>query len=286
MTRMTAVRNLASQQKTQHICVPATSRSISVAKRILLLMACAFLCGASARWIVIIHAQDTKDKNPSFQSKLALQPEADRLRRRLGLRFLSPGREDTILSGLLTVGAVQSYVQIARMQDSGGEQVAVSLGGGKPDILWTSASGAVAAGLPVRGEDRAIIERIVLDSADQFIQAQMRGATYVTIGRRVRPEAAGSKLYSGPTWDVIMIIESATGGAEAPLSRARLYYINTATGLLDKVISKETGETIVAEFSGWTKVDGELDPRQITWRRNGQVIMQLTVDNFGHGSRQ
>lgn len=164
--------------------------------------------------------------------------------------------------------------------------MAVSLGADQPDIVWTAGTGGLANGASIGDEDRAIIERIVLDSPDQFVQAQVRGASYITIGRSVRPQEAGAGGYSGPTWNVIMVAEPQSIASASPLSRARFYYINTATGLLDRVVSKENGETIVAEFSGWTKVNGELDPGRIQWSRKGQLIMELIVDSIGHGSRQ
>jgi len=229
--------------------------------------------------------QGTPNKIASAHSQYSLQPEANRFRRRLGMRFVAQGKERTVLNGFLTIGGGKSHVQVKRDQDPAGEQVTISFAGGASDIVWTGATGALADGAPVARDDKAVAERIVLDSADQFIQAQMRGASYLTMGRSVRPETADPETYSGPTWDITIVTEPESAGNAAPLSRARVYYLNTATGLLDKVVSKENGETVVAEFSGWTNVYGELNPSRIQWSRNGKLIMEVTFNNIGHGSK-
>jgi hypothetical protein len=247
--------------------------------------ACICICQGGSTKTPNLYGQSSQQKSTALHAKYVLQPEADKLRRRLGSRFTVSGREDTILNGFLTVGMDRRHVQIVREQDLAGEKVVVHLAGNRSDIVWTGTTGALSSGLAVMDEDKAIIERIVLDSADQFIQAQMRGASYLTVGRSVRPETADPETYSGPTWDITIVTEPESAGNAAPLSRARVYYLNTATGLLDKVVSKENGETMVAEFSGWTNVNGELNPSRIQWSRNGKLIMEVTFNNIGHGSK-
>ncbi|HIK12994.1 MAG TPA: hypothetical protein IGS52_22500 [Oscillatoriaceae cyanobacterium M33_DOE_052] len=223
-----------------------------------------------------------------FHNRLSLQPVADRMRRRLGQRFQSPGREVSVMLGTLTIGTERHTVRIIRKQDLDSEQVDILLsGGGQPPLSWNSKEGAKVAGNAAAGSHRSLIERLVLDSPDQFILAQIRGAAYRIIARNVRPAEAGdSDDYTGPIWDLVRIGEPGDSDHKQPQSQWRIYYINVSTGLIEKVVSEEQGETIVAELSGWASQDGEMVPTRIVWSRNNQVIMELSLNNIGHGPKQ
>jgi hypothetical protein len=134
------------------------------------------------------------------------------------------------------------------------------------------------------GVERSLIERVTLDSPDQFIQAQLRMASYYTIARNVMPpEANGGDEYNGPVWDVVRITEPKGEGGGRPLGPIRHYFLNSSTGLPEKVVSDEQGQTIVAELSGWINQGGELLPTRIVWSRDKQIIMELTVKGFFAG---
>jgi hypothetical protein len=219
--------------------------------------------------------------------RLARQPEADRHRRLLGKRFLAPGREVTRLIGALRVGAQQYTSRITRDQAEGGESLTIGLNGGPATLTWNGKDGAKMGNSPATGETLALLERIALDSPDQFIQAQLRGASYFVVSNNARPsEAGGAENYAGPTWKIVRVSEPANSTLARPQSSWRLYYINNATGLIDKVLSQEQGETITAELSAWTNQRGEQVPTRITWTRNKLVIMELSLNNIGHEPKQ
>jgi hypothetical protein len=125
------------------------------------------------------------------------------------------------------------------------------------------------------------MERLVFDSPDQFVLAQLRGASYFVMGRNVRPDNAGEN-YSGPLWNIVRVSDPEIDEGRRPLSKWRLYYINTATGLIDRIESEVDGERTVAEFSGWTDVNGEKVPTEITWTKQGQRLMHFRLTNFSH----
>jgi hypothetical protein len=212
-----------------------------------------------------------------LHGKLSFQPEADKLRRRLGQRFLAAGREQLTITGTLTLGIEQHLVAIVRIQDDSGESVSIGFDGVPALLNWTPSGGARSQGLPATGATRALIERIALDSPDQFVLSQLRPTSYRTIARNVVPRgAADLEDYSGPAWDVVLVNEMGPSGSR-PLSDTRLYYINTKTGLLDKVVSREGGEPIVAELSSWTISVGENAPMRVTWKRGDQIVMDLNI---------
>jgi hypothetical protein len=221
-----------------------------------------------------------------LHSRLAFQPEVDRLRRRLGQRFVSSGREVSSMIGSVTINGQGFPVTIIRRQDDDDEQISISIAG-RPQLNWNGRDGARAAGGAATGDNRKLVERIALDSLDQFILAQLRLATYRTIGHNVVPAGAGDEEdYSGPSWDVVQVGEPPTSDTAKPLSQFRYYYINTSTGLIDRVISYEDETATFAEFSDWVDQAGEKLPSRITWKRNGAVVMELVLSGASHGPRQ
>lgn len=224
--------------------------------------------------------------NSVAQRNLSLQPEAFKLSRRLGKRF-SPGkRELSVLVGTLEVGPKSYPVRMTRRQTDAGEQVEIALSGKSDRLTWAEGQGAASTGA-LAESDRDLIERLVFDSPDQFVLAQLRGASYYTMGRNVRPEEAGDgDGYAGPVWNIVRISEPQGDEAKRPRSPWRLYHLNTNTGLIDRIISEIEGERIVASISEWTEIDGEKIPGKITWTRQQQVVMQFSLTNFSHGRQQ
>ncbi len=213
---------------------------------------------------------------------LALRPEALKLGRRLGRRFLGAGREVSVLAGTLTAGSDSRHVVIRRVRGEGDERVEVTLAG-KGRLTWDAEQGALSAGRPADAETRAVVERLALDGADQFVLAQTRGASYHTVARQARPDEGGSDGYAGPLYDLVRVGEPRREGDGGPASGWRLYYVNAATGLPEKVVSEEGGERIEAALSGWVERAGEFEPSRITWTSQGQTLMELTVTNVAHG---
>jgi hypothetical protein len=221
-----------------------------------------------------------------LQSRLSLQPEANKLRRRLGKRFIVAGKERSILVGTLTVGTQRSQVTVIRTQDDEGEKVEIALGVGPPSLTWNGTDGAKSAGKVADDVERSLIERLALDSPDQFVLAQLRGASYYTIARAAGSSGASdSKDYNGPFWDVVRVGEPEQATVNAPLSKWRIFHINTTTGLIDRIISQEQGEIVVAEISEWTDQGGEKVPTHISWSRGGKVGMELSLNNVAIGAR-
>ena len=222
-----------------------------------------------------------------LRSKLTLQPEADRMRRRLGQRFVKPGREVSVANGTLITVENSQQVRISRVQGDDDERVTIALGAGPVSMTWSGKEGAISSGKPASGAERLIIERLALDMPDQFVLAQLRGASYYTIARSVRPTSAGaSEDYTGPVWDIVRVSEPESVTQNRPQSPWRLYCINSETGLIERVHSQEEAGEIVAEVSGWTNRGGEISPSRIRWVRNQQVVMELVLNDVAFGPRQ
>ena len=216
---------------------------------------------------------------PSRSRNLSLQPEAFAMSRRLGQRFSSRNRHQTIISGTLRIGTDQRVISVLRRQTDDGERLEIAFIGSPALLTWSAADGPLSSGAAATGSDRELIERLVLDSPDQFVLAQLRGASYFTVARNVRPANAGDS-YNGPLWNIVRVNDPNVDEIRRPHSRWRLYYLNATTGLIDRIESELHGQRLVAEISGWTDVNGEKVPTQITWTREGQILMQYRWTSF------
>jgi len=193
----------------------------------------------------------------------------------------------SVVVGALTLGSERYTARIIRRQDDDDERLTIALNGGGPALAWSGLGGALSNDVAATGALRSLTERLALDSPDQFILAQLRGAAYYTVARMVRPSEAGdSDKYTGPIWNVVRVGEQSELTQNKQQSLWRLYYINTVTGLIDKVISEEQGQTMVAEISEWVTQNGEKIPAHVTWKLNKQVVMEFSLTNISHGPRQ
>jgi hypothetical protein len=230
-----------------------------------------------------VPSQKNQSAGTTVSRNLSLQPEAFNLGRRLGKRF-SPGkREQSSVVGTLTIGSEQRTVRTIRKQTDDGEQVEIKIDGSPGSLTWDAGQGALSSGARASGSDRDMIERLVLDSPDQFVLAQLRGASYYTIARNVRPAEAVDG-YRGSLWNIVRVDDPERDESKQPQSRWRLYYVNVTTGLIDRIESEVQGRRILAEIS-WTDANGEKLPAQITWTHQGQTMMQYSLTNFSHAEK-
>jgi len=244
-------------------------------------------CGATALLVTVSARRinndqstqkPTKSRSAAGRRNLSLQPEAMKVARQLGKRFLGDNSTTSALVGTLTIGSETRTIQIKRKQSEDGESVEIRVAGA-PVLSWDARHGALETDQQTTGSNRDLIERLVFDSPDQFILMQLRGASYYTVARSVRPEDA-TDGYSGPLWTIIRVDDAEREAAKTTTSRWRLYYINTETGLIDRIESEVEGQRIVAEISSWTDQGGEKLPAQIVWTRDGQPLMQYSLTNF------
>ena len=217
---------------------------------------------------------------------LSLQPEAFKLSRRLGNRFISSRSTSSTAVGTLITGTLQQSVNVVRNQTPTGENVGIGMSGTVGTLTWSDVDGPKASSSSLNEGQRMLIERLVLDSPDQFVLAQLRGASYYTVSRNVRDDLGGSDNYSGPLWDVIRVEEPATEASRRPLSNSRLYYLNVQTGLIDKIVSEVRGEKIEANVLEWVDQAGEQVPSRIVWKRGQETVQEFRLTSFATQPQQ
>jgi hypothetical protein len=225
-----------------------------------------------------LQGQGRNNRKPQARN-LSFQREAVKLARAVGKRFDSNKRSTSVLVGTLRIGSEQKQVQTKREQTDEGEKVEFKLSGGGGTLNWNPDQGALSAGSRAGGSDRDLIERLVLDSPDEFVLAQLRGASYTTVATHVRLSADGPT--NGKLWNVVRVDDPQTDEAKRALSPWRLFYINVLSGLIDRIESDFHGQQLTAEFI-WTEVNGEKVPAKITWTSQGQLLMEYQLQHFGH----
>jgi hypothetical protein len=210
---------------------------------------------------------------------LSLQPEAYRVARQLGKRFGAASRTVSTSSGQLSIAGTQQAMTITRRQAESGETIELSLA--DRALSWNADEGTKTnAGVPTENE-RLLLERLILDSPDNFVLAQLRGASYFTVARNVRPTDAIDG-YDGPLWNLVRVDEPQGDEKLQPLSTWRIYYINVQTGLPDRVEYQFNGKAITAEFLEWTDQQGEKAPARVRWSSDGQTVMEYRATNVSH----
>jgi hypothetical protein len=235
-------------------------------------------CAVSAVLIRGTSSQTPVQTRTGKMRNLSLQPEAFKLSRRLGNRFASFRQTSSTLAGTLITGTLQQDVNVVRRQTSTGEEVGIGITDAA--LTWSDVEGPRASGANVNEGQRVLIERLVLDSPDQFVLAQLRGASYYTVARNVRADLGGSDNYDGPLWDVVRVEEPHTEAARRPLSNSRQYYINVQTGLIDKIVSEVRGEKIEANVLQWVDQGGEKIPSHIVWKRGEETVQEFRLTSF------
>lgn len=221
-----------------------------------------------------IAAADSKTRG---SRSLSLQPEALRVSRRLGKRFDPTSRAASVLTGKVTIGGNEQPLTIIRRQSELGEDVELRMSGRV--VTRGARESAKASGKGLTETEQSMVERLIGDSHDYFVLAQLSGASYYTVARLVRPDNAPDN-YEGPLWTVVRVGEPSPNEETQQVGKWRLFYLNSITGLIDKIVSEENGQPIETSFSDWTERGGEKFPATITWTSNGQTLMTFNVANL------
>jgi hypothetical protein len=237
----------------------------------------AALARVSRNLSVTAEQTPVQTRPPGKVRNLALQPEAFRLSRLLGKRFTPSLESATYIVATLTTAGVEQSVSNTRRQTSTGEDVAIASTDGAGTLNWNEADGATAIGANLDKAQQLLIERVALDNPDQFVLAQLRGASYYTVAHNVRADAGGAENYSGPLWNVVRVDEPQTESTRRALSNYRLYYINVQTGLIDKIVSELEGETIEAAILAWSDQLGDRFPSHIVWKRGNETVQEYRL---------
>lgn len=235
--------------------------------------------GASTETLSPTRQTQTQSSSERRTRNLSLQPEAFRMSRRLGTRFTPKARGSTTTTGNLIIGTGAQTASVTRRQTDSGESVDLVLG--VRTLTWSDAEGVRAPTSSPTVSERSLVEKLVLDSPDQFVLAQLRGASYFTVARNVRPTDA-TDGYTGPLWTLVRVDEPQQTDHARPRSSWRIYYINAQTGLPDRIEYQQDGQDIRTEFLEWTNQNGEKTPSRVRWSSGDTTIMEYRTTTVSH----
>lgn len=263
---------------------------LRTSKSVVLGVVCLVVVVCVTSGVVLITRASSDSSSPSSQAppsrpankgrrNLALQPEASRVARLLGKRFGPASRSTMAVSGQLSIAEGPQAITLTRRQTENGETVNLNLS--NRALTWNAEEGAKANANAPNGSERLLLERLILDSPDQFVLAQLRGASYFTVARNVRPTDA-TDGYNGALWNLVRVDEPQADESRKALSTWRIYYLNVQTGLPDRVEYQLNGKVIRAEFLEWTDQQGEKTPSLVRWSSDGQMVMEYHATSISH----
>ena len=223
--------------------------------------------------------QQVQPQSPKKHRNLALQPEAFAVNRRLGNRFRSDTARSVVVGTVILGTEQQQPLSIVRSQTDSGESVELLLSG--RSLTWSDAEGTRAGAASPTQQERLLVERMVFDSPDQFVLAQLRGASYFTMARNVRPDDAVDGI-PAPAWTQVRVQERPDDQIPRLTSRWRIYYINSTTGLIDRIVSEWNGKMTETRILQWIEDRGEKFPAHISWLADGEVVMDYRLNFVSH----
>jgi hypothetical protein len=125
-------------------------------------------------------------------------------------------------------------------------------------------------------EDLRLIETIVRDSVEHFIAGQVRGDATFHLGDMFRADDGSNQNYDGPFHDILRV-DDAFETPEGTKTRPTLFYLNSRTGLLEKIVYEREEGKIEVEFGEWITIASQKTPGRIIWKENGSVTNQLVI---------
>ena len=125
-------------------------------------------------------------------------------------------------------------------------------------------------------EDLRLIETLVRDSVEHFIAGQARGDATFHLGDMFRADDGSNQNYEGPFHDILRV-DDAFETLEGTKTRPTLFYLNSRTGLLEKIAYEREEGKIEVEFREWITIANQKTPGRITWKENGSVTNQLVI---------
>jgi hypothetical protein len=125
-------------------------------------------------------------------------------------------------------------------------------------------------------EDLRLIETIVRDSVEHFIAGQTRGDATLHLGDMFRADDGSNQNYDGPFHDILRV-DDAFETPEGKKTRPTLFYLNSRTALLEKIVYEREEGRIEVEFGDWITIANQKTPGRIVWKENGSVTNQLVI---------
>ncbi len=202
--------------------------------------------------------------------------------RAMGYRLQRPGKERLTLAGTLTLDGQTSAFTLVSEFPGRFRLALTGIGGVRVLVFDKRDAGRPAA----EGRDADLLETLVFDAPEHFLDGQARGLAARLIGTRLR-DGEGEPEGAGAFHDIYQVADT-VGLGRAPRRRSKLYLVNSNTQLLDRVRyegGSEAEQVRVEIAFEWQQVEGQRVPRRVTRMEDGRTVMTLDVSSATVGPR-
>jgi len=194
----------------------------------------------------------------------------------LGDRMRVSGKELTIYTGeVVDANGNRSPAQVIHQLPG-----LVRLAGFKPGQAVVSFDGQRASGV-ISSDDELLLETFVMDMPEGMLASIQASAAVRLLGSGFGPDPRNTPKYGGARYD-IFDVTSAVRSRSDRVTRSRLYYFDSLTGLLQSTRyydrSRPTPVKLETRFSEWRNIDGSTYPGRVDRYERGQRVLSFIVN--------
>lgn len=201
----------------------------------------------------------------------------------LGLRLNTPGKEMTVYSGQVFDRDGKSSPARVVHQMPG----LVRLEGFKEGGAALSFDGRQGKGITNRKSDESLIETFLADFPEGLFASVQNGAAVRLIGRGFGPDPRLQPDYKGVRYDIYDVVDTVRC-REDQLTRSKMYYFDSRTGLLQSVRYYDRSISppvrIETRFSEWGTIDGSAYPALIEHFEGGKLVFTFIAEQIEGGA--
>jgi len=155
----------------------------------------------------------------------------------------------------------------------------VRLSGFKPGQAVVSFDGERALGV-ISNDDDLLLETFVMDMPEGMLASIQGSAAVRLLGFGFGPDPRKLPNYRGARYD-ILDVTSAVRSRSDKVTRSRLYYFDSSTGLLHSTRyydrSRSSPVKLETHFSEWRNIDGSAYPGRIDRYERGQRVFSFVA---------
>lgn len=217
-------------------------------------------------------------------NRARLRPDVRNILTACGDRFEKPGKERLVLTGTITrPKEADSEPHAFRIiSELGGALRVEEQVGAQLQVTVFNRGRVLKRNGVITGRDQDLLETLVFDTLDHFVESQANGQAIRMIGSRFRLDGGTEEDYTGPVYELYQVSDHVEIGEKSRIQPKFLYF-NTNTLLLDRIHYEVSrlGLTVRAEveLGNWTDAAGQKVPGMIVRKENGQTTLTLAISS-------
>ncbi|HEY0377478.1 MAG TPA: hypothetical protein VGC87_11040 [Pyrinomonadaceae bacterium] len=208
--------------------------------------------------------------------------------RAIGDRVERPGKERLTLNGTLQrASESQGTPFVATYEQPGRLRLQYSQGL-SPRVITFNGQRAGKRGGGLTAEEEALVETLVYDTQEGFLNGQMDTAPTHLLGLRFRTDDGTSESYRGSYYDIYQVTDRVKADVQNP-ERTKLYLLNSDTHLLEfvryQVETDGAATQVEVRLEDWRKVQDQMFPTRLVRLENNRPVFTLTITSVALGPK-